>query len=348
MKKFFAAIISVLLIFSIAGCSSEKTKESNDVTSSVSTIDLETKIDDVLETKNFKGIVYVTKNGSEIYKSATGKDSNGNALNLQSNMLLGSISKQFCATAILMLRDMKKLSLDDKLQKYYPEYTIGKNITIKNLLTMRSGIQSDVNVEVDYSASLEELNKIAKEAIFNTELGFEPDSKFEYSNVNYFLLSDIVEIVSEKSYNEFVHENIFEVLGMQHTGFISEAKENSDFLQDIDLSSLNEAELAGTPRGAGDIISNAFDMDLWMTGLSTGKLISKESYEEMTQNYSPNSATPYGYGLEPMVNGVGHSGFIGTYCAMVYFGDKNGYNIFIASPKSYNDITGYPNLFIGE
>lgn len=94
-------------------------------------------------------------------------------------MYIGSISKQFCSAAILMLRDQGKLSLDNTLDTYYPEYTAGKNITLKNLLSMRSGIpdmvvktpEAALQVEDVSSDKTEEENVAAiKEWILNSLL----------------------------------------------------------------------------------------------------------------------------------------------------------------------------------
>jgi CubicO group peptidase (beta-lactamase class C family) len=137
-------------------------------------------------------------------------------------MPVGSVSKQFCAAAILMLRDKGELSLDDTLSKYFPEYEIGKDITLKQLLSMQSGIYDMVNEGVvdDMSAdNSEEANtEVIKNWIFSKELKFEPGSTMSYSNSNYFLLGNIVEQVSGEKYMDFLRENIFKPIGMNNTG----------------------------------------------------------------------------------------------------------------------------------
>ena len=204
MKKLSAIILSLVIAFSVTACSSGNNEESKPVESKIAetetteSVNIKENMDSVLEHKKFEGIVYLTKDNSVIYQSATGKDEKGNDLKVDSIMYIGSISKQFCSAAILMLRDQGKLSLDNTLDTYYPEYTAGKNITLKNLLSMRSGIpdmvvktpEAALQVEDVSSDKTEEENVAAiKEWIFKQPLVSEPDTTFEYCNANYFLLS---------------------------------------------------------------------------------------------------------------------------------------------------------------
>ena len=238
---------------------------------------------------------------------ATGNTESNKPRTLDTVMPIGSVSKQFCAVAILQLRDQGKLSLDDTLSKYFPEYEIGKDITLKNLLTMRSGILDYLSVinseEFSPNNSEEENIKRIKQSLFTQDLYTEPDTEYDYSNSNFFLLANVVELVSGQKYIDYVRKNIFEPLGMKNSGSVGET-----------YSSLTGSEVIGLAKGAGDIISNVYDIDKWMTGLKSGKVISRESYEEMTTNYSPESSEKYGYGIMTGLHGgVGHSGGIGTY-----------------------------------
>ena len=136
----------------------------------------------------------------------------GTLLTIDSPMYLCSVSKQFCAAAILMLRDQGKLSLDDTLEKYFPEYTTGKDITLKNLLSMRSGIIREYtavleNPEEYTDKTAEEINGEMMQYIFSKPLMYSPGTQLEYSNINYILLSYVVEQVSDQPYEELIWQN---------------------------------------------------------------------------------------------------------------------------------------------
>lgn len=355
MKKIVALILTVILFTLTVSCSgggskAEKTAPANKSLSAVT----KKKLDETLKSRGFKGVVNLTKKGAVIYTYVNGKDFDGKSLKASSSMYLGSVSKQFCAASILMLRDKGKLSLNDKLEKYFPKYKIGKNITVKNLLTMRSGIMDMVNegrnVEVDYNKCENENIDIVKKWIFSQELKFKPDSKYAYSNSNYFLLADIVKQVSGLRYHDFVRENIFKPLKMNHSGFVEEVKNNPSWAKGLTRGEENGNIIqTGLSNGAGDIVSNSADMDIWMEKLSGGEIVSEKSYREMIKDYSPESATRYGFGLERLYgDGVGHLGVIGNYCALDYINEKNELRIFAASNKSsaQSYISGLPMLFL--
>lgn len=340
MKKLIAIISSVMIICSTAACSNGSPSDAGQTTASAITADQKEAMDGVLKRNNFKGVAGLTKNGEVIYQYVNGKDKSDNDLTIDSSMYFGSVSKQFCATSIMMLREQGKLSVDDKLEKYFPEYEVGKDMTVKNLLTMRSGIIDMVNEAtcdgVSFDNTEDENIAAVKEWIFAQPLKFEPDSKYAYSNSNYFLLADIVKQVSGKRYHDFVRENIFEPLKMTHSGFVEEVKDNPAWAEGLTRGEDNGNVIeTGLSNGAGDTASNAADMDAWMSGISEGKLISKETFLEMTENYSPDAGTGYGYGLMKMLDGgTGHPGAIGTYNSIDYINVEHGLRLFVSSNKS--------------
>ncbi len=305
------------------------------------------KLDQALKQSRFEGVVQLSYQGEVIYQSATGDDDLGNSHTIESPMFIGSISKQFCAASILMLRDQGKLSLEDTLGKYFPEYTIGKDITIQKLLSMRSGIVRDcepMGKDPQFYLNQTKDENIAsfKEWVFDQPLHFEPGNRFSYSNVNYTLLGLIVEQVSGEEYGDFLRKNILEPVGMVHTGFAWELKDNPEWAKGVTYEGLNVpdqtdiqycGQIHGMLLGCGEIISTAGDMDLWMTALRSGKVISDESYREMTANYgSGGYSDSYGYGVMPGIRGgVEHGGNIGSYASMMYFNEEYGLNLYMNS-----------------
>ena len=302
MKRTVALLLILAVLFSVTSCgiNSDKTEQAEETTAAAKTdADLAAYIENQLADIKYDGIIYVTHNGNIVYQRATGTDANGDPLTIDTSMYIGSVSKQFCAAAVMILRDQGKLRLDDTINKYFPEYDKGKDITIKHLLTMRSGIRDTVNEgyadTLPHENSEEENTSLIKKWIFNQTLLFEPDSAYRYSNSNYILLADIVEQVSGQYYNDFLREHIFDPLDMKHTGLITEIPDSPAWAEKLIYDEeVNEVKIKGIAKGAGDIVSNAPDMVKWMEGLSDGKIVTSKTLREMFTDYSPDSGPRYG------------------------------------------------------
>ena len=305
--------------------------------------------------KDFSGVVYITKGGEKLCESVTGfaDSDSGRLINIETQFCIASVSKQFTAACIMLLQEQGLLSVYDTLDGYFPEYNEGADITIQSLLTMTSGIPDHTSSadnpgraaespdELGYSlspdASPGENRAAALDWIFSEPLMFEPGSQYNYCNTNYLLLAQIVEQVSGESYEDFVTENIFDPLGMVHTGFA----ESIDDFQNLALTpAQNDREQfygivkSGIARGAGDIVSTARDLDLWLTSLREYTVLSPESVEEMTKDYSPGDNS-YGYGLVVnLFGGFGHSGQIGSYASFAYTNPDAEYNFFAVTNDS--------------
>jgi CubicO group peptidase (beta-lactamase class C family) len=132
---------------------------------------------------------------------------------------IGSMTKQFTASAILKLQEEGKLSVKDKLSKYIPDFPRGSEVTLRQLLTHTSGIH-------DYTPEPDHLSDVAKPTTTEALIGkikkspydFDPGTKWRYDNSGYTLLGYIVEKVSGQSYGDFLRENFFQPLGMTNTG----------------------------------------------------------------------------------------------------------------------------------
>lgn len=351
MKKLLAIILCCVISVSFVACSkAEKDARNPELTQSEkeTTGVFSTKTKEAIENKfkSFKGIIYVTKNGELVYSQAAGKDEKGNDLTVNTPMYVGSVSKQFCATAIMMLKEQGKLSVDDTLDKYFPDYKYGKDITIKNLLTMRSGIPEMITGIIGHAPSDVESENVEfiKNWTFDQPLNFEPDTDYEYSNTNYFLLANIIEMLTAQHYNDFIRENILVPLEMNDTCFVMEVKDKPFFSDCLTYDSFLVGEGApGVPKGAGDIVTTAPDMDKWMTALRNKKLISEESFNEMKQNYSTDVGGNYGYGLNMLyMRGAGHYGSIGSYRSVDYINEEYGYNIYAVTTESYTKLETLP------
>lgn len=283
-----------------------------------------------MEKNDYYGVIHITRNGRELYSNARGKVTR--AFTVDTLFPIGSISKQFCAAAVMMLQERGLLSVDDKLEKYFPAYEYGKDITLRNLLNMRSGILDFVNQATpmeDYAVSdentAEQNKKIIMDWLFAEELFDDPDDHFAYSNTNYFLLAEIVEKVSGMKYSDFIKQNIFVPLGMTHSGFYEELFGTDDLaelrLEDFDPM---EPHIKGLTQGSGDLVSCAEDMDKWLTSFRTGALLSKESIAEISKGVNG-----YGFGWNVLGGGIlQHFGGIAAYFSSDGTDPKTGWNFF--------------------
>ena len=361
MKNNLTPILSVILamifVFSLAACgNSDVSSGDENAAAELATInaELQSDLESQMADRNFSGVVRVSKDGVVLCEAASGKmgpDSDED-ITLDTRFPVGSVSKQFCAAAIMLLKEDGKLSTTDTLDKYFPDYSHGKDLTLKDLLTMQSGIPemlgshlrlsssnddqkegSDVCI-VSATANEADNRKAIKDWIFRQELDFEPDSDCLYSNSNYFLLADIVEQVSGQKYGDYLKEHIFSPLGMNATGLITELKNADDLAQPMFTTPEMPfgINIDGTTFGAGDIVTTAADMDKWLTSLRENAILSEESIKEMTTNYSPDATLHYCYGLISDTDGVWyHDGRVDSYTSYAYTVPEEGFNYFAVS-----------------
>lgn len=362
MKKVFAVLLSSLLLCSAAACSQGGKSGSPDGTTAAVTEAATEEVteeateavtapepqitaanDDIemmlgaLKGMDFSGVVYAERDGEPIAVYVGGVLDNRVPVALDTPMPVGSITKQFCAASILLLQEQGKLSVEDTLDKYYPDYQYGDKITLHNLLSMRSGV---VNFDEKTPSDLISMEKTDAENtdallgwVFEQPLNFEPDTKYEYSNFNYVLLANIAEKATGERWNDFMRESFFEPLGMEHTGFVDELADSPAWAEGFAYqpSQLSPGIEPGVAKGAGSVISTAADMTKWMNSLTSGKIISEESYQAMTTAYST-TGNGYGYGLmTDFGGGVGHFGNIGIFTAGDYIYEKKNITLFVAS-----------------
>lgn len=304
--------------------------------------DISNTLDDIITSNKYRGTVYVKIGNALEYIGTNGfSDKDRHTKNSTDTCFrIASLTKQFTAVAVMQLVEDGKLSLDDTIDKYFPSYKYGKKITVKNLLTMTAGIKDYINkdgdtntyaynesqIEFKVSAknSAKENKKAVMDWIFNQKLNFEPDEKYMYSNSAYFLLGDIIEQVSKTSYEKYVEEKILKPSGMMNTGFESTDKLAVGY-QDIYDNAWTL--YPGVGYSATGLISNVPDLLKWVDALCTNKLVSEETFKEMTTPYKDN----YGYGfvVSEESNAVSHTGKIDKYNAALVF-TKDGNQIYIA------------------
>jgi CubicO group peptidase (beta-lactamase class C family) len=251
--------------------------------------------------------VLVVKDGQAVLRKGYGLANLELGVPVQPGMVfeLGSITKQFTAAAILMLQERGKLSVDDEVTKYLPDYpTHGQKITIHHLLTHVSGIPSYTGMPEWRSRVREDLTVQQLIDLFKDKpLEFNPGEKWSYNNSAYVLLGAVIEKVSGKSYEDFIEQEIFAPLGMKqsyyghHDQVIPGRVEGYD--KEGDSYKIAEYLSMTQPYAAGSLMSTVDDLALWAEALSGGKLLKKATLERMTTpaQLVSGQSTKYAYGL---------------------------------------------------
>jgi CubicO group peptidase (beta-lactamase class C family) len=181
------------------------------------------KIDSYLNasvTNGFSGAVLVSRKGEIILSKGYGWADRKNKIpNTSSTVFnIGSVTKQFTASAILKLVEQGKINTSDKISLFFNKVPIDKkDITIHQLLTHTSGVSPRTGGFRYDEADKEQFLK----DFFESELQSKPGTKHNYANANYILLAVILESISNQSYGSFLNENLFEPAGMDYTGYKS-------------------------------------------------------------------------------------------------------------------------------
>lgn len=201
---------------------------------------------------------------------------------------IGSLTKTFTALCILLLQDESRLSVEDKISKYFPEFARGDEITLKHLLQHTSGIKEILTVEP--FCSNQEKSWQPGEVLKMLEslpLDFNPGEKAQYSNSGCILLGMVIEKVSGTPYGNFVSERVIKPLGMTHTrpGSNSELtpKRVAGYKLDASTGSVRNAAYAGLvgPYASGGMLSTASDLVKLKKALHPGVLLKQASIDAM-------------------------------------------------------------------
>ena len=270
----------------------------------------------------FNGNILVAEKGKPIYQQSLGYAdyATKRMLNDSSVFELASVSKQFTAMGIMILKDRKLLSYENNIKKYFPQLPYD-NITIRNLLTHTSGIPSyEDQFEKNWDRKKIAFNKDIIDMLSQRKdtLFFKPGTKWQYSNTGYALLASIIEKVSGMSYNDFMTINIFQPLGMSHT-FIYNSRRTTNKIPDNyalgfvysdslkkyilpdELPAYSMVYYLDGIVGDGTVNSTIGDLFKWDRALYSNKLVSKATLAEMLSplvRTSPTDSTSfYGFGV---------------------------------------------------
>jgi CubicO group peptidase (beta-lactamase class C family) len=240
---------------------------------------------------------------------------------------IGSISKQFTSAAVLLLAEERKLSLDDRVAKWFPELTRAKEITLRQLLSMTSGYQDYWPQDYVMPDMLKDTTPAAiMKGWAQKPLDFEPGTRWQYSNTNYVIAGQIVERVAGQPLLAFLRARVFGPLQMAS-------------VVDTDQAPLGPADpmrylryALGPPReapkegkgwlsAAGELAMTAADLARWDIAVMNRVVLKPSSYGELEREVLLANRAPTGYGLGvsvAMANGrrqISHGGEVSGFTA---------------------------------
>lgn len=221
----------------------------------------------------------------------------------ETNFRLASITKQFTATCILLLRERGALALDDPAGRFLPELgALGERVTIRHLLTHTSGVIAYEDIippgQTEQLLDRDVLTLVSA----RPETLFEPGTRQRYSNTGYALLALIVERASGERFADFLRRHIFEPLGMDNTVAFEEGRSTVPHrafghTERHGRWELTDQSLTSAVLGDGGIYCSAIDYGRWEEALLTARLLPHAVLEEMVTNHRLPDGTPTEYGF---------------------------------------------------
>ena len=212
----------------------------------------------------------------------------------------GSTGKQFTATAVMMLVEEGKLSLEDKITKYFPDAPESwRDITIRHLLTHTSGM-------TDYPSDFDMRRDYTEDDLFQRmkpiPLAFQPGEKWSYSNLAYVTLGILIHKVSGKFYGDFLQERVFKPLEMSTARIISEAdiipnRAAGYRLINGQLKNQSWVSPSLNTTADGALYLTVYDMAKWDAALYTERLLKRSSLEQMWTPVKLNDGKTFSYGF---------------------------------------------------
>jgi CubicO group peptidase (beta-lactamase class C family) len=283
------AFVLLVLLAAITGCG----------------VDIDAEVDRIFADYAGEGIpgasVMVIKDGQPVLSKSYGLANveEGVPVTAATNFRLASVTKQFTATSILMLIDDDRLSLDDSIRQYFPEFPeFADGITIRYMLQHTSGIEDYEPIYGDRFP--EQVRDAGVVEIISTTEGtmFSPGSEYSYSNSAYAILAVLVEKLSSKTFPEFLHDNIFVPAGMANTvayveGVTIVPNRSYGYTVSDEGVKFSDQSAWSAVLGDGGIYSSVEDLFKWDQLLYENGLISAELRE---QSWTPGLEI-YGFGF---------------------------------------------------
>ncbi|MCF8221961.1 MAG: beta-lactamase family protein [Bacteroidales bacterium] len=304
----------------------------------------------------------IVKNGKLVYTKGYGIADLEHNIEIKPSSVfyIASVSKQFVTFCILLLEEQGKLNLDDKIQKFLPDFPeYDTPLTIRHFIHHMSGVRDFLTLM--YLKGRSYLDNIDKNEVYDLikrqkELNFTPGEKYLYSNSCYFMLAMIVEKASGQSIKEFAHENIFQPLGMKNTLFYDD---NTDLIKNRvfsyekknDEKRFNNLIMRYDLVGSGGVYSNIEDLFLWDQNFYDNKLGKggQEIINKMHEEGILNNGESCGYAFALNIaeykglRTVSHGGSLAGYRSQLLRFPEEDFSIIILANRSDANTRGKAN-----
>ncbi len=242
------------------------------------------------DTGNFSGAVLVARDGEVMFHRGFGMASVEHSVPVseETRFFIASVTKSFTATAILLLEEEGRLSLEDPVARFLPDFPNGRRITIRHLLTHTSGLPRIIFFPDYWECSLQHATAEEVVAYFrDAPLVAEPGGRSSYSNANYALLAHLIERISGMAYADFLRTRLWEPLGMADTGFLASMIELIPNLAS-GYEVVGETDFKHAAYhdrswgiGSGSIYSTPLDLFRWIQGVRGNRVLTPETTRRM-------------------------------------------------------------------
>jgi len=302
-----------------------------------------------LDTAELSGSVLVVRDGAIIHNQGYGfaDRDRQRANDADTRYLIGSVTKQFTALAMMQLQEKGLLHLDDPVSKYLPDYPDGNEISIRNLLMHSAGLYNftDDWDRIKYAGLspdqvIEQFREIPPE--------FEPGTRVKYSNSGYMLAGKILEAVTGTRYADYMQTHVFQPLGMNNSAYGLTPGKNTavGYIDDkgVDLKPLTDTHAAGA------LSASANDMYLWGRSFDEHPLVNPHSLAEIFPTDREGLGIGLGSGRFKVVMGLGwffyetdygpeyaHGGHIEGFSSVIArYPEQNGFIIVLSNRDQYD------------
>jgi D-alanyl-D-alanine carboxypeptidase len=292
-----------------------------------------------------------------MWSGASGIASPGQPVTTQTAFELGSITKTYTAAAVLGLVAEGRLSLDDRLDRWYPDVTGADRITLAMLLNHTHGLH-DPSQEADFVPAILRTpgREWTAEDLFErmAEPHFEPGSEWRYSNTGYHLLGRIAERITGHSMARLVRDMLLTPLGREETWYAaSEPVAGASAAAYIDVSGSGTAlpvsrmipwtAFLTSAGAAGSVVASAPDAAMWLHALATGRVLPDSAWTRMTSWVDRPDGNRHGLGLLRLEGAerplIGHKGNSAGFSAAVFHEPTSGITVAVLTNAHAVDVT---------
>jgi D-alanyl-D-alanine carboxypeptidase len=281
--------------------------------------------------------IWIPGEGSYVATRGVSDTKTGQPIRIEDHFRIGSITKTFTATLLLILADEKRLGLDDPVSKYVAWVPNGDRITLRMLADMTSGLHNYTEDDAWVKTAFSDFKRVwtPRELVdvgIKHPPDFPPGKGWHYSNTNYVLLGMILERVTGKKIQDSFDEKLFKPLKLEQTSWPVGATLPKPYAHGTTVQTLDDKLDDATHRNpswaftAGELVSTMADLRTWVVSYATGSLVSPEMQKQRLawMTMPPNSPErAYGIGIGIDHGWLGHTGELPGYnCSAFYLPDK--------------------------